>query len=200
MNGLLKISSGIDWVTTKIGQVMWWLTFLMVLIGVENVIARYLYDTIRAVFGDSVARALSNNTYLELQWYLYSMVFLLGASYVFKSNSHVRVDIIYSMLKPRAQAIIDVFGILFLMFPFMIFGIYYSWPSVRKSWQQMEMSPDPGGLARYPIKTVVIVAFVLLLFQGISELIKNIAFLRGHPNSNSMHAKSLLEQTAEEAS
>lgn len=198
MNGLLKISSGIDWFTTKIGQIMWWLTLAMVLIGVENVIARYAYDQISAIFGDAVARALSNTTYLELQWYLYSLVFLLGASYVFKSNSHVRVDIIYSRLKPRAQAMIDIFGILFLMLPFMVFGIYYSWPSVSKSWQQHEMSPDPGGLARYPIKTVVIIAFIMLFAQGISELIKNIAFLRGHPKSNSMHAK--IEKNTEGAS
>ena len=190
MNGLLKISSAIDWFTTKIGQIMWWLTLAMVLIGVENVVARYAFQQISAVFGEKVARALSNTTYLELQWYLYSLVFLLGAAYVFKSNSHVRVDIIYSNLKPRAQAMVDIFGILFLMLPFMIFGIYYSWPSVLKSWQQHEISSDPGGLARYPIKTAVIVAFVMLFFQGISELIKNIAFLRGHTMSNSMHAKT----------
>ena len=189
MNGLLKISSAIDWFTTKIGQIMWWLTLFMVLIGVENVIARYAYTQIKAIFGDAVARALSSTTYIELQWYLYTMVFLLGAAYVFKSNSHVRVDIIYSRLKPRAQAIIDVFGIIFLLFPFMIFGMYFSWPSVKKSWEQMEMSPDPSGLPRYPIKTVVIIAFVMLFFQGISELIKNIAYLRGHTASNSMHAK-----------
>jgi len=189
LNSLLQFSRAIDWFTTKIGQIMWWLTLVMVLIGVENVIARYAYKQISALFGEGVARALSNTTYLELQWYLYTMVFLLGASYVFKSNSHVRVDIIYSRLKPRAQAIIDVFGIIFLLFPFMIFGMYFSWPSVKKSWEQMEMSPDPGGLARYPIKTVVIIAFIMLFFQGISELIKNIAYLRGHTASNSMHSK-----------
>ncbi len=198
MNGLLKISSIIDWFSTKVGQIMWWLTLAMVLIGVENVIARYAYDQISTVFGQGVARVLSNTTLLELQWYLYSMVFLLGASYVFKSNSHVRVDIIYSNLRPRTQAKIDIFGILFLMLPFMIFGMYYSWPSVTKSWQQHEMSPDPGGLARYPIKTVVIIAFVMLFLQGISELIKNIAFLRGHTKSNSMHAKA--ETSSEGAS
>jgi len=198
LNGLLKISSAIDWFTTKIGQIMWWLTLFMVLIGVENVIARYAYTQIKAIFGDAVARALSSTTYIELQWYLYTMVFLLGAAYVFKSNSHVRVDIIYSRLKPRAQAIIDVFGIIFLLFPFMIFGMYFSWPSVKKSWEQMEMSPDPSGLPRYPIKTVVIIAFVMLFFQGISELIKNIAYLRGHTASNSMHAK--LPEKSEEAS
>lgn len=167
---------------------MWWLTLFMVLVGFVNVVGRYGFDLITSLFGQAVARAVSGNRYLELQVYAYDLVFLLGAAYVLRTDSHVRVDIVFSNLSNRIKAIIDVVGGLIFLIPFSIMGIWFSQSYVARSWMSMEISPNPGGLARYPIKTVIIVAFVLLIAQGVSEMIKNIAFLSGHPNSRSIHA------------
>jgi TRAP-type mannitol/chloroaromatic compound transport system permease small subunit len=186
----LAISRGIDAVTTLLGKLMWWLTLFMVLIGAYNVVTRYAFDQIAQLFGQGVARAMSGNVYLELQTYSYDLIFLLGAAYVFRADAHVRVDIVFSQLGARARAWIDLFGTALFLFPFCALGIYYSQSYVARSWRQMEISPNPGGLARYPIKTVIIVAFALLVIQGVSEMIKNMAFLRGHPASRSIHAKA----------
>jgi TRAP-type mannitol/chloroaromatic compound transport system permease small subunit len=185
---LLAVTRGIDATTTLLGKATWWASLLLVLVGVQNVVARYGYQWIRRAFGDQVAAALSNNTYLELQTLLYNFIFLIGAAYVLRQDGHVRVDIIFSRLGARARAWIDVFGTLFLLFPFTWMGIYFGHTYVARSWSQLEFSPNPGGLARYPIKTLIIVAFALLAVQGLSQLIKHIAFLRGVPNSGSPHA------------
>ncbi|UCH24315.1 MAG: TRAP transporter small permease subunit [Trueperaceae bacterium] len=194
MRFLLAFSRGIDSVTTALGRAMWWLTLFMVLIGAYNVVTRYAFGAIANLFGDRVALLLSGNVYLELQTYAYDLVFLLGAAYVFKADAHVRVDIIFSRLSARAKSWIDIAGATLFLIPFCTLGIFFSQSYVARSWRQLEVSPNPGGLPRYPIKTVIIIAFALLIAQAISETIKNIAFLRGHPNSGSIHAK---EQTAE---
>jgi TRAP-type mannitol/chloroaromatic compound transport system permease small subunit len=183
----LALSEGIDAVTGLFGKLMWWLSLFMVLIGAYNVVTRYAFDQIAQLFGERVARVMSGNRYLELQTYSYDLIFLLAAAYVLSADSHVRVDIIFSQLGSRARAWIDIIGTFLFLFPFCALGIYFSQSYVARSWRQMEISPNPGGLARYPIKTVIIVAFALLVVQGISELIKNIAFLRGHPDSRSIH-------------
>ena len=161
----------VDRVTTSLGRVISWLALAMILIGAYNAIARYL--------GRFIGINLSSNLYLELQWYLFSLIFLLGAGFALKENAHVRVDVIYGRLKRKARARINVIGSVLLMIPFCLFVLWVSWPSIRNSWAVREGSPDPGGLPRYPLKTVIIVAFVLLLAQGVSELIKDIAVLRG---------------------
>ena len=142
----------------------------MVLIGAYNAIARYL--------GRFIGVNLSSNLYLELQWYLFSLIFLLGAGYALKENAHVRVDVLYGRFEARARAWINVVGSVLMLIPFSIFVLWVSWPSIRNSWAVREMSPDPGGLPRYPLKAVIIVAFVLLLAQGVSELVKDLAILR----------------------
>ena len=143
----------------------------MVLVGSFNAIARYL--------GPRVGLHVSSNAYIELQWYLFSLVFLLAGAYTLKHDRHVRVDVFYARLSARGQAWIDLAGFLAFLIPFSIVGLWVSWPAVRASWAILEGSPDPGGLPRYPIKSVILVAFVLLIAQGAAELIRRIAFLRG---------------------
>jgi len=184
---LLAIARGIDATTTLIGKLTWWASLLLVLVGVQNVVARYGYQQIRRAFGDDVAAALSNNTFLELQTLLYSAIFLLGAAYVMQIDAHVRVDILYSRLRRRTRAWIDIVGTVLFLFPFAWMGIYFGNTYVARSWAQLEMSPNPGGLARYPIKTLIIVAFALLIVQGVSQIIKHVAFLRGVAGSGSPH-------------
>lgn len=188
MKFFLAVAKGIDAITALIGRVMWWLTLFMVLVGAYNVITRYAYGVIQSVVGEAIAERLSGNVYLELQTYSYDLVFLLGAAFVLHADGHVRVDILYSTLSSRAKAIIDIIGTWLFLVPFSAMGIYFSHSYVSASWRSMEISPNPGGLARYPIKTVIVVAFALLIAQGISETIKNVAFLRGHPRSGSIHA------------
>lgn len=174
---MLRIADAIDRFNERFGRLIYWLTLAMVLIGSFNAIVRYL-DRYTG-FG------LSSNTYLELQWYLFSLVFLLGAAYTLKHDAHVRVDVLFSRLGPRGQAIINLLGVIFLLFPFCILMIWVSWPAVLNSWSVMEMSPDPGGLPRYPIKTMIPVAFVLVLAQGLSMGIRQIAILFRRTAENS---------------
>jgi TRAP-type mannitol/chloroaromatic compound transport system permease small subunit len=185
---LLAISRGIDASTTLLGRLTWWASLLLVLVGFQNVVARYGYQQIRRLFGDQVAAALSNNTYLEAQTLLYNVIFLIGAAYVLRVDAHVRVDILFSRLKARTKAWIDIVGITIFLFPFAWMGIFFGNTYVSRSWSQLEISPNPGGLARYPIKTLIIVAFAMLIVQGISQIIKHAAFLRGVPDSGSQYA------------
>lgn len=179
MRFLLSLSRGIDDVTTLIGRIAWWLTLVMVLIGVTNVVTRYV--------GRTVGVALGGTEYIVLQTYAYNLVFLLGAAYVFRNDGHVRVDIIYGSLSRKARAWIDIAGTLAFLVPFSVMGLYLSDRYVATSWRQHEVNLNAGGIPIYPIKTVILVAFALLLAQALSELIKNAAFLAGHPRSRSMH-------------
>ena len=161
----------VDGMTSRLGRFISWLTLCMVLIGAYNAIARYL--------GRFIQFNLSSNLYLELQWYLFSLIFLLGAAYALKEDAHVRVDVLYGRLRRKAKAKINVIGSALMLLPFCVFVLWVSWPSIRNSWIVREGSPDPSGLPRYPIKAVIIVAFVLLVLQGISQFLKDVAVLRG---------------------
>ncbi len=167
----LQLSRAIDRLNEFLGRSVGWLTLAMVLIGSYNAVVRYL--------GSYLGKNLSSNAYLELQWYLFSLVFLLGASYTYRRGAHVRVDIFYGALSERGRAWIDLVGTLVLMLPFTGYALWLAWPLVRNSWAVREVSPDPGGLARYPIKSVILIAFALLVLQGISEVIRQVAVLRG---------------------
>lgn len=171
MRPWLRLARAIDRLNERIGKAVGWLTLAMVLIGAFNAVVRYL--------GRYTGTDLSSNAYLELQWYFFSLVFLLAAAYTLRRDVHVRVDVLYGRLSARGRAWIDLVGTLALMLPFVAFSLWLSWPSVRNSWAVREVSPDPGGLARYPIKTVILVAFALLLLQGVSMAIRQIAVLRG---------------------
>ena len=179
-----RVTAVIDRVTGWLGHLITWITFIMVLIGALNAIARYL--------GRFVGMNLSSNLYLELQWYLFSLVFLLGAGYTLREDAHVRVDVLYARLQARGRRWVNVLGAVLLLAPFCVFVLWVSWPSVANSWAIRELSPDPGGLPRYPIKAVIIVAFVLLLLQGASELVKD---LRGRER-DAVETEETLEGTA----
>ena len=144
----------------------------MVVVGGFNTIVRYL--------DKFTGMGISSNMYLELQWYLFSLLFLLGASYTLRHDDHVRVDILYSRLGAKGKAWINVLGTLLLLVPFCLLMIWVSWPAVINSWAVWETSPDPGGLPRYQIKTVIPISFVLILTQGVSMLLRNLAVLMGH--------------------
>ncbi len=165
MRTLLPLSRAIDLLNGWIGRAVSWATLVMILIGAYNAIVRYL--------GRFIGTNLSSNVYLELQWYLFSVIFLLGAAWTLKENAHVRVDVLFDRMSARGKKIINVGGALLLLLPFCIFVLWTSVPSIRNSWVIREMSPDPGGLPRYPIKGLILVCFVLLALQGISELIKD---------------------------
>ncbi|MDX1740810.1 MAG: TRAP transporter small permease subunit [Rhodothermales bacterium] len=171
MQRLLKIARGIDRLSTRTGQIVYWLTLLMVLLGSFNAIVRYL--------DKYTGLGLSSNTYIELQWYLFGLVFLLGAAYTLRENAHVRVDVFYGRLSRKGRAWINIAGTIAFLLPFCITMIVVSWPAVRNSWVIFEGSPDPGGLPRYPIKTVIPIAFLLLALQGISLLIKSVSVVVG---------------------
>lgn len=171
MQTALRIAQGIDRLNDWIGKAVSWLTLIMVLTGSYNALVRYA--------GRAFGWQLSSNAYLELQWYMFSLLFLLGAAYTLRKNAHVRVDILYAKLPVRKQAWIDLTGHGLFLLPFCGLMIWASWAPVHNSWMILEGSPDPGGLPRYPIKTVIPIAFMLLCAQGISAIIHDIAFLRG---------------------
>ena len=167
----LRLSRGIDRISDGIGVLVGWLTLAMILFGAYNAVVRY--------GGRFVGWKLSSNAYIELQWYLFSLIFLLGASYALRRGAHVRVDVLYGRLRPRQKAWIDAVGTVLFLFPFCGAVLWFSWPAISNSLEVMEQSPDPGGLPRYPIKLVILVAFVLLAIQAVAELIKRVAFLAG---------------------
>ena len=172
-SGSLRVAAAIDRLSDAIGAVLMWLLGAMVVIGALNAVARYL--------GRFTGVNLSSNAYMELQWYLFSIIFLMGAGYAMRHDAHVRVDVFYGQLGPRWRAIIDLVGTVVFLIPFSVFMLLVSFPSVASSWRVREVSPDPGGLVRYPIKAMVLVAFVLLIVQAVSEIIKQVAILRGAP-------------------
>lgn len=171
MRGWLRFARGVDALNEWVGRVAAWCVLLMVALGAYNAVARYL--------GRSIGMRLSSNAFLEMQWYLFSVVFLLGAAYALKHNAHVRVDLLYGRVSSRVQAWIDLLGAALFLIPFSALGIVLAWPAVRNSWAVRETSPDPGGLARYPIKALILAAFALLILQGLAEIVKQIAILRG---------------------
>lgn len=171
MQSLIQVARRIDRFTHLIGKLAYWLVLVMIGVGVWNVLGRYI--------GHAVGQNLSSNALIETQWYLFDLVFLLGAAYTLQHNEHVRVDVFYARWNRRRRAIADLIGTLFFLLPFSALVIWFSWGAVARSWAVRETSPDPGGLARYPIKTMIIVSFVLLILQGISEAIKNFAIIQG---------------------
>lgn len=176
MTTLLRFSAAIDQLTERIGAATSWAVLVMVLIGAFNAVARYS--------SRFLGMNLSSNAFLEAQWYLFSLVFLLGAANALRADKHVRVDVIYGKLSERRQAAIDLVGTTVFLIPFCVLGLVTTYPWVAKSWAVWEVSGDPGGLWRYPIKTMLLLSFALLLLQGLSEMVKKLAVLRGIESSN----------------
>ncbi len=166
MASLLKLSAGIDRLTELVGRTLYWLILAMVLISTYNAIARKFLNS-------------SSNAWLEVQWYLFSVVFLCCAGYALLRKEHIRIDIIASHLSDRANHRIALFGHVFFLMPMCIIMIYYSWPYLMESVRVGEVSSNAGGLVRWPAKLTIIVGFGLLMLQGISEIIKQVGVMRG---------------------
>ena len=173
MSVLNRIVSAIDWLNDRLGRIICWLTLVMVLVASYNAIARYL--------GRFVKHNLTSNALLETQWYLFSGVFLLGAAYALQKDAHVRVDVVFDRLSERAQAWINLAGAFIFLLPFCFLLLWSSWSRVGASWAIRELSPDPGGLPRYPVKTLLPIACVLLILQGFAQVVKEIRRLRSPP-------------------
>ncbi|MCX8099358.1 MAG: TRAP transporter small permease subunit [Casimicrobiaceae bacterium] len=166
MQALLRISRLIDGLSLMVGKIIMWLILAVTLISAINAVVRKLFD-------------LSSNAWLELQWYLFAYVFLVGAGYVFLKNGHVRIDFISARLSPKARNWIDVVGIVLFLIPFCLLVIKLGWPLFYNALKTGEMSLNAGGLIRWPAYLAIPLGFALLLLQAFSELIKRIAFLRG---------------------
>lgn len=166
MQGFLRISNGIDWINEKVGRIAVWAVLVSCLVSAINASLRYLISS-------------SSNAWLELQWYLFGVMVLLGAPFVLRVNEHVRVDVVYSRLEPRKQAMVDLFGLIFFLMPAAVLLAWMSWPWFVDSFVNNEMSSNAGGLVRWPVKLLMPLGFGLLMLQGVSEIIKRIAYLRG---------------------
>ncbi len=166
MQGLLKLSRLIDGVNQGIGKAATWLVLVVVVISAGNAVMRYAINW-------------SSNGLLEIQWYLFSAIFMLCAAYVLLKNEHIRIDVIAGRFSARTQNWIDVFGILVFLLPMVLLTLYLSWPVFMNAWTTGEGSPNPGGLVRWPVRLLMPIGFFLLTLQGVSELIKRLAFLAG---------------------
>lgn len=172
MRALLRLADIIDWINERIGRIAMWLVLIMILVGFVNAVLRYT--------GRWAGVNLTSNMSVEAQWYMFSLVFLLMAGYTLQRDQHVRVDVLYGRLSDRARAWINLLGGLFFLLPFCALIVYVSYPFVSSSIRIREMSPDPGGLSRWPIKLVIPVAFALLTLQGLSLVIRSAGTLAGH--------------------
>ena len=166
MTLLLKLSQWIDGLTERIGRLTYWLILVAVLVSAGNAVIRYAFN-------------MSSNAWLELQWYLFSAVFLFCAGYALLHNQHVRIDVISGRMSKRVQIWIDILGTVFFLLPMAITIMWLSWPVFVDAYQHHEVSTNVGGLLIWPARLMVPVGFFLLVLQGLSELIKRIAFLRG---------------------
>jgi TRAP-type mannitol/chloroaromatic compound transport system permease small subunit len=166
MQGLLRLSGAIDWLNEKVGRSVIWLVLIAVLISAGNAIIRKVFD-------------MSSNAWLEVQWYLFSAIFLLAAGYTLLRNEHVRIDVLLHRLPKRGQIWVDILGLVFFLAPFVLVMIYLSWPVFMRAYVSGEMSENAGGLIRWPVYLLVPIGFSLLALQGVSELIKRFAFLKG---------------------
>ena len=167
MGGLLKASRVIDAVNGWFGTLATWLVLFACLISTGNAISRYAFSN-------------SSNAWLEVQWYMFAGMVLLGGPYTLKVNEHVRVDLIYSAVSERVRIWIDILGCLFFLLPICIILIYFTWPWFLDSWRIDETSSNAGGLIRWPVKLILPLGFALMALQGISELIKRIEALIHH--------------------
>lgn len=166
MKGLLVLARAIDALNERVGRAVRWLVLAACLVSAGNAAARY-------------ALRASSNAWLEIQWYLFAAMFLLAAGYALKHDAHVRVDIFYARLSEKTRAGVDIAGGLLFLLPTAVLIGWLSWPMFMNSFAIGEMSPDPGGLLRWPVKLLVPMGFALLALQGLSEIIKRVGVLTG---------------------
>lgn len=166
MRSLLALSTGIDRLNDWVGRFFYWAILLAVVISSGNAVVRYAFH-------------MSSNAWLEVQWYLFSAVFMMCAGYTLLRNEHIRIDVVVSRFSERTLTWIDILGTILFLLPISIIIMYLSWPMLVDSFVRNEMSSDAGGLLRWPVKLLVPLGFLLLVLQGFSELIKRVAFLQG---------------------
>jgi TRAP-type mannitol/chloroaromatic compound transport system permease small subunit len=166
MQGLLAATRLIDRANELIGKAMSWLILVAVLVSATNAVIRKVFS-------------VSSNSWLELQWYLFGAAFLLAAAYTLKQNEHIRIDIVYGLFSRRAQHWIDLFGHVVFLMPFTLLMLWYFVPYVAHSFANGEVSTNAGGLIIWPAKALLLVGFLLLALQGLSEIVKKIAVIRG---------------------
>ena len=187
MEGLLALSRGVDRLNEIIGKWVSWLILVSILVSAGNAIIRKVFN-------------ISSNAWLELQWYLFGAAFMLAAAYTLKQNEHIRIDIVYGMWSRRVQQWIDLIGHLFFLMPFVLLMVYMFVPYTLHSFRSGEVSTNAGGLIIWPAKAILLVGFFLLALQGVSEIIKKIAIMRGEmddPNPFvSVHEQAELEGKA----
>lgn len=196
MTPLLSLSRLIDGMSNLIGRAMMWFLLATTLISASNAIIRKIFN-------------ISSNAFLEIQWYLFAAVFMLGSGYAFLKNAHVRIDFISSKFSARGRNIVDVIGIIVFVFPLCYLMVKLSWPVFENAWVSGEMSSNAGGLVRWPVYGVIPLGFVILAIQAVSELIKRVAFLTGNgpdvlahdgPTDEEKLAQALLAEQAQAAS
>lgn len=166
MNGLLAFSRAVDWVNSRIGKAMYWMVLVAVLISAGNAIVRYGLNT-------------SSNAWLEMQWYIFSAIFLLCAAYTLLDNQHIRIDIISSRMTQTSRNWIDIIGHVFFLIPLCVLMLIEGWPYFLDTWYSGEVSHNAGGLVRWPARLLIVIGFVMLLVQAFSELIKRVAVMLG---------------------
>ncbi|WP_183807057.1 TRAP transporter small permease subunit [Mycoplana azooxidifex] len=166
MGALLGLSRIIDIVTERIGKAVSWLILVAVLVSAGNAVVRKVFN-------------VSSNAWLEAQWYLFGGAFMLAAAYTLSQNEHIRIDVVYGKFSRRTQHWIDLFGHCFFLMPFVLLMVYYLVPYVTMSFRSGEGSSSAGGLIVWPAKAILLAGFVLLAAQGVSEIIKKIAIMRG---------------------
>ena len=187
MTPLLKLSQLIDWLNERVGKGAFWLVLVVALISAGNASYRFIFND-------------SSNGLLEVQWYLFAAIFLLCSPYTLQKNEHVRIDVLSGKLSPRGLAVIDIIGTLFFLLPMVVTVLWLSLPLVAESYRIQEMSSNAGGLIRWPVKALLPIGFTLLALQGVSELIKRIAFLMGlaEDPTKPVQTKTAEEELAEE--
>ena len=178
MKSLLALSRVIDAMNERLSYIANWLVMLSCLISAGNAFSRYAFGA-------------SSNAWLEIQWYMFGAMVMLGASYTLQRNEHVRVDIVFSNLNTRRQIGVDIFGAIFFLLPATLIMAYLSWPIFHNSWIENEVSTNAGGLTRWPVKVFIPLGFALLSLQGFSELIKRWAMLTGHMEANLHYERPL---------
>lgn len=159
MKPLLGFSRLIDAITERIGKAVSWLILVAVLVSAGNAVIRKVFN-------------MSSNAWLEAQWYLFGAAFMFAAAYTLSQNEHIRIDVVYGMFSRRVQHWIDLFGHVFFLMPFVVLMLYYLVPYVRMSYVSGELSSSAGGLIIWPAKAILLIGFVLLALQGVSEIIK----------------------------
>ncbi|HEY8606285.1 MAG TPA: TRAP transporter small permease subunit [Noviherbaspirillum sp.] len=186
MSFLLSLSRFIDALNEKIGSAVSWALFISVLICTGNALVRYVLHT-------------SSNAWLEIQWYLFSAIFLLGASYTLRRNEHVRIDVVASRFSKRTQVWIDIFGFFTFLLPMTLIILYYAIPYAWISIESQEMSSNAGGLIIWPAKLLIPVGFLLLTLQGLSEIIKRIGYLQGKVDASAFEKQATTPEEEIEA-